>query len=358
MRWPKGSSHLDDNSHGREEVTGGDGCTTAGIAGAASLRQFDPKDHPGAGLIAASRISGAQARVAATNPYSQQFTAMLSALAASAPTLEHPLLVSRPRPARAGVLVITSDRGMCGGYNTKVLHAAERLLRVLRDEGKIPVLYVMGRKGLQFCSFRGLDVAESWTGFSQQPAYADTAEVSDHLVTLFLAGDSATTNGQADGAFGVDELHIVSTTCKSMLTQLPVTTRIAPLTAASSRAELGVDLAGSGTRAPVDAPPFPDYEFEPDQTQLLDAMLPKFVRTRIYSALLNSALAELAARCTAMGTATESADELVMSLRQRINHARQAQITEEINEIISGANALADPTQRVDRRPVPFYAGA
>lgn len=291
-------------------------------------------------LIAASRISRAQARVAATNPYSQEFTAMLSALAASAPTLEHPLLVSRPRPARAGVLVITSDRGMCGGYNTKVLHAAERLLQVLSDEDKVPVLYVTGRKGLQFFSFRGLDVAESWTDFSQQPAYADTAEVSDRLVTLFLAGGSGTVNGHADGAFGVDELHIVSTTCKSMLTQLPVTTRIAPLS------------------APVDAPPFPDYEFEPDQTQLLDAMLPKFVRTRIYSALLNSALAELAARRTAMGAATESADDLVMSLGQRINHARQAQITEEINEIISGANALAGPKQRADRQPVPFYVGA
>ncbi len=284
---------------------------------------------------------------------------MLSALAGSAPTLEHPLLMGRPRPTRAGVVVITSDRGMCGGYNTKVLHAAERLLQVLGDEGKVPVLYVMGRKGVQYFSFRGLDVAGSWTGFSQQPTYADTVEVSDHLVALFLAGGSGTVNRQAGGAFGVDELHIVSTTCKSMLTQRPVTSRIAPLTVAGDRTQLGADRAEGGAIAPVDVPPPPDYEFEPDQVQLLDAVLPHLVRTRIYSALLNSALSELAARRTAMKAATDSADDIVISLGQRINHARQAQITEEINEIISGADALsADSADGDDRHAIPFYREA
>ncbi len=308
-------------------------------------------------LIAASRISGAQTRLAASTPYCAALTAALTALACAAPSLANPLLRGRLHPTRAGVLVITSDRGMCGGYNTKVLDAGEQLQRRLRAEGKEVLLFVLGRKGLNFYTFRNTEVAGSWTDFSQRPSYEDTAAVTEELVALFRAGGSGTVHGATGGVFGVDELHVVSTKFESMLTQRPVTTRIAPLTTAGvERDELSVGPADLAANRPADAPPPPNYEFEPDRTQLLDSMLPKYVRTRIYSAILDSALSELAARRTAMKAATDSANDLVLSLGLQINHARQAQITEEINEIISGADALAaDPDDEGDRQASRFY---
>ncbi|EHK87194.1 F0F1 ATP synthase subunit gamma [Saccharomonospora azurea] len=279
-------------------------------------------------LIATSRISKAQARVEASRPYATEITNVLSALAGASTSLDHPLLVERPNPSRVAVLVVTSDRGLVGGYNANALRATEELLALLREQGKDPQLYVIGGKGVNFYRFRDREIAGSWTGFSQQPHYENAAEVGETLVKAFLAGaDDQGTDAGADGVLGVDELHIVYTEFRSMLTQTPVARRIAPLEVEYTE------------EAPAGIPPA--YEFEPSAEQLLGALLPKYINTRIYAALLESAASELAAQRNAMKSASDNAQELVETYTRLANQARQAQITQEISEIVGGADALA-----------------
>jgi F-type H+-transporting ATPase subunit gamma len=281
-------------------------------------------------LIATSRIAKAQVKVAASRPYAGEITNVLSALAGAASTLDHPLLVERENPKRAAVLVVTSDKGLCGGYNTNVLRAAEELLSLLRNEGKDPQIYVIGAKGLNYFRFRGRDVLDSWTGFSQQPGYADAVAAGETLVEAFLAGvDDEGDGAGGEGVLGVDELHVVYTEFHSMLTQKPVAKRVAPLEVEYvEEDEPKPDL-------------LPTYEFEPSAEKLLGALLPKYINTRIYAALLESAASELAAKRTAMKAASDNANELVNDLTREANQARQAQITQEISEIVGGADALA-----------------
>ncbi|GAB3714411.1 F0F1 ATP synthase subunit gamma [Amycolatopsis oliviviridis] len=279
-------------------------------------------------LIATARITKARAKVAASRPYSDEITNVLSALAGASANLDHPLLVERPNPKRAAVLVITSDKGQCGGYNSNVLKATEELLTLLREQGKEPVLYVTGNKGLSYYRFRGRDVADSWTGFSDQPGYVNAAEAGELIVESFLNGadDEA---GNADGILGVDEIHVVYTEFVSMLTQRPVAKRVAPLEVEYSEGE---EEKPAGL--------LPSYEFEPSAEKLLAALLPKYINTRLFAAMLESAASELAARRTAMKAASDNANELVNTLTREANQARQAQITQEISEIVGGANAL------------------
>jgi F-type H+-transporting ATPase subunit gamma len=278
-------------------------------------------------LIATSRIGKAQARVAASKPYADEITNVLTALASNSNT-DHPLLVERPEAARAGVLVITSDRGLAGGYSSNVLKTAEELIVRLRGEGKTPVLYVSGRKGVGYYQFRNREIEASWTGFSESPSFANAREIGEVLVQTFLAGADDTADGPGvDGLQGVDELHIVHTQFISMLTQRPTALRFAPLEVEESEMPEGLVL--------------PAYEFEPEPDALLAALLPKYINTRIYAALLESAASESAARRQAMKSASDNADELVKSLSRQANQARQAEITQEISEIVGGANALA-----------------
>lgn len=284
-------------------------------------------------LIATSRIAKAQARVQASRPYSEEITKVLSALATAAVTLDNPLLTQRPNARRAAVLVVTSDKGLCGGYNANVLKATEELVSLLRGQGKEPVLYVIGGKGLNFYRFRDRPVEDSWTGFSDQPHYVNAAEAGETLVNLFLAGADDEAEGPgADGVLGVDELHIVYTEFKSMLTQTPIAKRIAPLEV--EYAEEGAESASSTELQSA-------YDFEPSAEKLLEALLPKYINTRIFAALLDAAASELAARRTAMKAASDNANELVNTLTREMNQARQAQITQEISEIVGGADALA-----------------
>ncbi|WIY06116.1 F0F1 ATP synthase subunit gamma [Amycolatopsis mongoliensis] len=281
-------------------------------------------------LIATARITKARAKVAASRPYADEITKVLSALAGAAANLDHPMLVERPNPTRAAVLVVTSDKGQCGGYNSNVLRATEELLALLRSEGKEPEVYVTGNKGLNYYRFRDRAVVNSWTGFSDQPAYADAVAAGDALVESFMLGaDDA--HGNADGITGVDEIHIVYTEFVSMLTQRPVAKRVAPLEVEYIEGEEEQKPAGEL---------LPSYEFEPSADTLLDALLPKYINTRLYAALLESAASELAARRTAMKAASDNANELVGNLTREMNQARQAQITQEISEIVGGANAL------------------
>ncbi|AYA25876.1 ATP synthase F1 subcomplex gamma subunit [Rhodococcus rhodochrous J3] len=296
-------------------------------------------------LIATSRITKAQARVAASKPYAEEITKVLSELASASASLDHPLLNERENPKRAAVLVVTSDRGMAGGYNSNVLKEAEELRQLLLSEGKEPVLYVMGGKGLGYYTFREREVAAAWTGFSQDPRYTDAAKASRHLVELFMAGSGTEVpapNGEGT-IEGVDELHIVYTRFVSMLTQTPQVRRMAPLEVSITEDEidLGEDMLTDGRRATDTEGPQAVYNFEPEAGVLLEALLPKYISTRIYASLLDAAASESAARRTAMKAATDNATELVNTLSRQANQARQAQITQEISEIVGGAGALA-----------------
>jgi F-type H+-transporting ATPase subunit gamma len=286
-------------------------------------------------LIAGARIVRAQNRVEASKPYAREITRVLSALAGSA-SLDHPLLTERSGARRVAVLVITSDRGFAGSYNVNVLRRTEELLGLLRSEGKDPVLYVVGRKGETYYRFRDRAVVDSWTGFSEQPGYEDAQEVGRALIDAFTAGeDDDETGGGADGIEGVDELHIVYTEFRSLLSQVPVAKRMAPLVVEE------VDEFRDEAQATQRSTEVPtSYEFEPSAEALLDALLPKYITTRIYAAMLEAAASESASRRRAMKSASDNAEELAKNLARQANQARQAEITQEISEIVGGADAL------------------
>jgi F-type H+-transporting ATPase subunit gamma len=277
-------------------------------------------------LVATSRIAKAQARVAASLPYAEAITGVLTALASNA-AVDHPLLIPRERVRRAGVLLITSDRGLAGGYSANAIRTAEQLMARLRADGKEPSLYVVGRKGVTYYRFRNRELAASWTGFSEQPSFADAREIGGTLIEAFVRGvDDTDDSPGPDGILGVDELHVVFTQFKSLMTQAPTTRFIAPMEVEERPRSEGL---------------LPAYEFEPDAEELLDALLPKYINTRIYAALLDSAASESAARRRAMKSATDNAEEMIQKYTRDMNTARQAGITQEISEIVGGVNALA-----------------
>ena len=278
-------------------------------------------------LIATSRIAKAQARVEAARPYSAEITDMLTNLAADS-ALDHPLLVERKNPRRAAVLVVSSDRGLCGAYNANLLRRSEELFSLLREEGKTPVLYTVGRKALSYYTFRNWSVVESWVGFTDKPTYENAQEIAETLVAAFLAGaDDDGDSAGDDGTLGVDELHIVFTEFRSMLTHNAEARRIAPMEVEYVEADTG---------------PHTLFSFEPDATTLFESLLPRYVATRIFSALLEAAASESASRRRAMKAASDNADDLIKVLTLMANRERQAQITQEISEIVGGANALSD----------------
>jgi F-type H+-transporting ATPase subunit gamma len=279
-------------------------------------------------LVATSRIAKAQERVAASRPYSIAITDVLTALASNA-NIDHPLLRPRPVVRRAGVLVITSDRGLCGGYNANAIRTAEQLISRLREEGKQVMLYVVGRKGVTYYRFRDRPIESSWTGFSEQPTFADAREIGKTLIEAFVAGaDDVDDVGGHDGVLGVDELHIVHTQFRSLMTQVPVANFLAPMQVVETEMDEQVGI-------------LPAYEFEPDPDELLHALLPKYINTRIYAALIDAAASESAARRRAMKAATDNADDLIQKYTREMNTVRQGAITQEISEIVGGANALA-----------------
>ncbi|MFM8598246.1 MAG: F0F1 ATP synthase subunit gamma [Mycobacterium sp.] len=278
-------------------------------------------------LIATSRIAKAQARVESARPYADEITSMLTNLAAES-ALDHPLLVARENPKRAAVLIVSSDRGLCGAYNANLLRRSEELIALLRSEGKTPIPYVVGRKALGYFSFRNWNITSSWIGFSEKPTYQNAQEIADTLVEVFLAGaDDIGDEPGPDGILGVDELHIVFTEFRSMLSQTAEARRIAPMEVEYVEEESG---------------PHTLFSFEPDATTLFESLLPRYVATRIFAALLEAAASESASRRRAMKAATDNADDLIKILTLMANRERQAQITQEISEIVGGANALAD----------------
>ena len=276
-------------------------------------------------LIAASRIIKAQQRAQAAAPYARELTRAVSAVATFS-NVDHPLTKAEENPKRAAVLIVTSDRGLAGAYSSSVLKEAERLLERLREEGKEVDAYIAGRKGEAYFKFRSRPIVRAWTGFSDQPSYDVASEIGHTLIGSFL---------KEQGEEGdVDEVHVVYTRFRSMLTQEPTAVRLLPLEVVE--AEDGTSEAPEGTEM------LPLYEFEPSPEAVLDGLLPQYVQSRIFFALLQAAASELAARQKAMKSATDNADELIKKYTRIANQARQAGITQEISEIVGGVNALAD----------------
>jgi F-type H+-transporting ATPase subunit gamma len=242
---------------------------------------------------------------------------------------KHALTTEVEQPSRAAIVLITSDRGLAGGYSSNAIKQAERLTERLRGEGKEVDTYIVGRKGLAYYGFRERKVVDSWTGFTDSPAYADAKRVAGPLI-------EAIQTETAEG--GVDELHIVYTEFVSMMTQNPVDGRMLPLS---------LDQAPEETGAKGEILPL--FDFEPSAEDVLDALLPRYVESRIYNALLQSAASEHAARRRAMKAATDNAGDLIKSLSRLANAARQAEITQEISEIVGGASAMADATAGSDK---------
>jgi F-type H+-transporting ATPase subunit gamma len=274
-------------------------------------------------LIASSRIVKAQQRVDAASPYTRELIRAISA-AASTHVGAHPLLdTDLTDRKRAAMLVITSDRGLAGGYSSSAIKEGEQLAALLSSQGLEVVPFLVGRKAVGYYRFRGRAVRASWTGFTDQPQYQHAKEIAAALLEAFL-------QPLEDG--GVDEIHIVYTHFESMVTQQPTVRRILPLEVEEKTAAEAAE-AGQG--------PFPLYSFEPSAPAVLDALLPKYIENLVYTALLLSAASEHAARRRAMKSATDNAEELIKSLSRQANQARQAEITQEISEIVGGADALS-----------------
>jgi F-type H+-transporting ATPase subunit gamma len=271
-------------------------------------------------LISASRIVKAQQRVAASTPYANELTRAVSAVATFS-TTNHPLTTASENPKRAAVLIISADRGMAGAYSNNAIKEGEQLAALLRERGLEIKSYLVGRKAVSYYKFRNREIAGQWTGFSDNPTYEDAREVADALIEAFILDAQVDVNG-------VDEIHIVFTEFKSMLTQNAMAKRMLPLEVVESE-------------APAPAGLLPMYEFEPSSEVVLNALLPRYIQARVFNAMLQSAASEHAARRRAMKSATDNADDLIKSLTRLANAARQAEITQEISEIVGGADALA-----------------
>ncbi len=281
-------------------------------------------------LIAASRIIKAQQAVKATEPYARALTRALT-LAASHAQIDHPLLSPHETPSRAAVLVITADRGLAGAYSSNAIKEAERLASNLRDRGITPVTYIVGRKGMAFYKFRERPIEESWVGITDKPKYEDAKKISQSLIAAFL-------KDQADN--GVDEIHIVYTHFVNRVTQEPRVIRMVPLEVVEETVDTSDShITGGDDTGGVAA--WPLYDFEPDATKTLDALLPVYVTHLIHVGLLQSAASEHASRQRAMKSATDNAEDLVKKYIRQANQARQAEITQEISEIVGGSDALS-----------------
>jgi F-type H+-transporting ATPase subunit gamma len=266
-------------------------------------------------LIASSRIVKAQARVEASRPYAVQLTKAMEDLARQSGAVSHPLLEDREDPAKAGVLVITSDRGLAGPYNSNVLKIAEEAIAEVRGRGLEPVLYVIGKKGAGYFRFRGVPLRNAWQGFSEVPTYERAEEIGRALIDDFAERE-------------IDELFCAYTDFRSAFTLRATRKRFLPIAPE--------EIAGSGG-GEVAA----EYLFEPGPEQIFDHLLPQYLITKVYAALLESAASENASRRRAMKAATENAEDIIKILTRQANRARQDEITTEISEIVGGAEALS-----------------
>ncbi|HHU09182.1 MAG TPA: F0F1 ATP synthase subunit gamma [Intrasporangiaceae bacterium] len=273
-------------------------------------------------LMAASRVIKAQQAVRESTPYARAITRAVSAVATHS-SEDHPLIGEKEQVKRAGVVIITSDRGLAGAYSSSVIKESERLIaRLTEEEGKEVVPYLLGRKAVGYYKFRHREYAAEWTGNSEKPLFETAREVGERITADFIK------DTDEDGS--IDEVHIVFTRFVSMVTQEPEVIRLLPLEVVE------------GTEPPAPEDLLPLYDFEPEPDEVLDALLPKYVNARLFNCMLQAAASELAARQRAMKSATDNAEELIKKYTRLANQARQAEITQEISEIVGGASALAE----------------
>lgn len=300
-------------------------------------------------LIATSRITKAQARVEASLPYAHELANVMNRLAVAS-SLDHPMLREREDGKVAAILVVSSDRGMCGGYNNNIFKKAAELEALLKKQGYETVRYVTGNKGVGFYKFREADVAGSWAGFSQDPSWETTHDVRRHMIDGFIAGSKGTAkyregiNTEGEAIRGFDQVHVVYTEFESMLTQTARAQQLLPVVPVIEDEEFHLGESALSDAEPADQVT-PDYEFEPDADTLMESLLPQYVSRILFAMFLEASASESAARRTAMKSATDNATELVKNLSRVANQARQAQITQEITEIVGGAGALAESAE-------------
>jgi F-type H+-transporting ATPase subunit gamma len=271
-------------------------------------------------LISASRIQKAQARVAAATPYSTAVTRAVSAVATYT-NVSHVLTTEPAKVERAAIVIFASDRGLAGAFSSQVLREAEELTELLRSEGKDVAYFLVGRKANAYFSFRRRTPERVWTGGTDAPVFETAREVGEAILESFLRDAS-------EG--GVDEIHIVYNRFVNMVSQVPEVVRVLPLEIVE------------GVEEPGDTEVLPLYEFEPDAEKVLDSLLPVYIESRIYNAMLQSAASEHASRQRAMKSASDNADKLIREYTRLANNARQSEITQQISEIVGGADALSD----------------
>jgi F-type H+-transporting ATPase subunit gamma len=271
-------------------------------------------------LMAASRVVKARQRVMESAPYTHALTQALSALALYS-NEAHPLTTEKSEVRRAAVLVIAGDRGLSGGYNSSVIKESEQLIHRLRQEGKQVCVYLVGRKVISYYQFRRREFAAEWSGFAEAPQFQHAREIGQRLI------DDFTIDIEEGGSN--DEVHIVYTRFRTMVTQEPRVLRLIPIEVIE------------GDEPPAEGEVLPLYAFEPGVDEVLDQLLPKYVINRVYTCLLGAAASQMAAQQRAMKSATDNADALINTYTRLANQARQAEITQEISEIVGGADALA-----------------
>ncbi len=282
-------------------------------------------------LIASSRIVKAQAAVKATEPYARGLQNALT-LAASHANVNHPLINAPANPTRAAIVLITADRGLAGAYSSNAIKEAERLAGRLRERKLQPVNYIVGRKGVNFYKFRERPVEASWVGFSDNPKYENAKEISGRLLKDFI--------DLPDGE-RVDEIHIVYTHFVNRVVQEPRVIRVVPLDVVDEVVDTASGAGIHGAEEKGGMAVWPLYDFEPDAETTLNALLPRYIEHLLHVALLESAASEHAARQRAMKSATDNAEDLIKRYTRQANQARQSEITQEISEIVGGADALS-----------------
>jgi F-type H+-transporting ATPase subunit gamma len=270
-------------------------------------------------LISASRIAKAQARVAASGPYSRAVTRAVSAVATYS-NVDHILTTEPETITRAAVVLFTSDRGLAGAFSTNIIRESGELVARLQGEGKEVVYYTVGRKAAAYFAFRRRAAEKIWTGDTERPEFVRAQEIGSTLVEKFV---------QPESEGGVNEIHIVYNRFVNSVTQIPEVIRLLPLEVVE------------GEEAAADGEALPAYEFEPDVGSVLSALLPVYIESRIFNAMLQSSAAEHAARQTAMHAASDNADKLIKDYTRLANNARQSEITQQISEIVGGADALS-----------------
>jgi len=268
-------------------------------------------------LIAASRIQKAMARVRASSPFARAVTRAVSAVATYS-NVDHPLTREPETIRRSAVVIFAADRGLAGAFNSQIVREGLELAELLRSEGKEPVFYLVGRRAVGYFQFRGITTAAEWTGDTDTPQFKTAEEISETLLEAFSREEN-----------GVDEIHLVYNRFVSMMTQTPEAVRLLPL-----------EIVESDDSEPT-SPAYPLYEFEPDAETVLDAILPVYIQSRVFNALLQSAAAKQAATQKAMKSASDNADKLITDYTRLRNNARQAEITQQIAEIVGGADALS-----------------